>query len=74
MSKQMCLSLTLKPSKVLDCFMVLGKELHNVGPATENDLAANVLLLVHGTIKNLRSLLDLRPSLCMPLSCIISLR
>ena len=42
--------------------MVLGKEVHNVGPATENDLAANVCLLVHGTIKNFKSLLDLRPS------------
>ena len=34
--------------------MVLGKEFHSVGPATENDLAANVCLLVRGTIKDLK--------------------
>ena len=38
--------------------MVLGKEFHSVGPATENDLAADVCLLVRGTIKDLKSPLD----------------
>ena len=33
--------------------MVLGKEFHNVGSATENDLEANVCLLVCGTTKDL---------------------
>ena len=33
--------------------MVFGKEFHNIGPTTENDLEANVCLLVHGTTKDL---------------------
>ena len=49
----MCLSLVLKTSKVLDCFMVFGKEFHSIGPETENDLEANVCLLVCGITKDL---------------------
>ena len=33
--------------------MVFGKEFHNIGPATENDLEANVCLLIHGTTNDL---------------------
>ena len=53
MSKQICFELSFKTSKLLDCFMVFGKEFHNIGPTTENDIEANVCLLVCGTTKNL---------------------
>ena len=53
MSKQVCFKLGFKTSKLLHCFMVFGKEFHNIGPATENDLEANVWPLVHGTTNDL---------------------
>ena len=43
--------------------MVLGRQFHNLGPATLNDLSVNVILLVKGTQRSVLLHEDHRPSL-----------
>ena len=43
--------------------MALGQLFYSLGPATLNDLFANVFLLVKGTQKRVLSQMDLRPDL-----------
>ena len=43
--------------------MALGRPFHSLGPATLNDLSANVFLLVKGTQRRVLSHMDHRPNL-----------
>ena len=53
----------MKQSGLGDSLMVLGRSFHGLGPATLNDLSANVFLLVKGTQRRVLSQVDCRPIL-----------
>ena len=62
MSNKYVLRCFLKESGLGDSLMVLGRPFHNLGPATLNDLSANVFLLVKGIQRRVLSHVDLKPN------------
>ena len=65
MSNKYVLSCFLKQSGFGDSLMVMGRPFYNLGPATLNDLSANVFLLVKGIQQRVLSHVDLKPNLDM---------
>ena len=65
MSNKYVLSCFLKQSGFGDSLMVMGRPFHNLGPATLNDLSANIFLLVKGIQRRVLSHVDLKPNLAV---------
>ena len=65
MSNKYVLRCFLKQLGLGDSLMVLGRPFHNLGPATLNNLSANVFLLVKGIQRRVLSCVDLKPNLDM---------
>ena len=63
MSNKYVLRCFLKQSRLGDSLMVLSRPFHNLGPATLNDLSANVFLLVKDIQGRVLSHVDLKPNL-----------